>query len=167
MRSGYISGMKDPEKIKAQIARHISIDTVRGCWLWVGDSVKGGYGRTVVDGRKWLAHRAAYTAYVGSIPEGLTIDHLCVRPACCNPAHLEPVTMKENTMRGNSFSRINAEKTHCALGHPFEGENLYRYKDGRRECRTCMIVRQRAYYSANRERIIKRERARYEARKAK
>lgn len=54
--------MKDPEKIKAQIQRHVIIDEATGCWLWQGDSVKGGYGRTFVDGRKWLAHRAAFTA---------------------------------------------------------------------------------------------------------
>ncbi len=159
--------MKDADKIKARIQKHIVVDEQTGCWIWQGDKVKGGYGRTCVDGRKWLSHRASYAAHKGPIPDGLTIDHLCKREPCCNPDHLEPVTMKENTMRGNSFSRINAEKTHCALGHPFEGDNLYRYKDGRRECRTCMIVRQRAYYAANRERLIKRERARYEERKAK
>lgn len=159
--------MKDPEKIKAQIQRHVIIDEATGCWLWQGDSVKGGYGRTFVDGRKWLAHRAAFTAYKGPIPEGLTLDHLCKRQACCNPEHTEPVTMKENTMRGNSFSRINAEKTHCSRGHELAGDNLYRYNDGRRDCRQCMSIRYVAYYAANRERIIKRERARYEARKAK
>ena len=157
--------MKDPEKIKAQIQRHIIIDEVNGCWLWQGDSVKGGYGRTVVDGRKWLAHRAAFTAYKGPIPEGLTLDHLCKRPPCCNPEHLEPVTMKENTMRGRSFSRINAEKTTCKNGHPLAGDNLYLYPDGRRECRICIRNRGARRYESHGELIRIQNKARYHTKK--
>lgn len=156
----------DNTVIRERIMAHSYPEPNTGCWLWAGDHVKGGYGRTAINGRKWLAHRAAYEAFVAPIPEGLTIDHLCKQPACCNPAHLEPVTMKENTMRGNSFSRINAEKTHCKLGHELAGENLYRYKDGRRECRKCMRERSAAYYAANRDYIIQRERKRHAARRA-
>lgn len=137
-----------------------------GCWLWPGDRVKGGYGRAYFRGRKWLAHRLAHTAYRGEIPDSLTIDHLCRQPACCNPDHLEAVTMKENTMRGNSFSRVNAEKTHCKRGHEFTDDNTYRYKDGRRDCRTCMHIRYTAYYAKNKERIKQRGRDRYRSRAA-
>ena len=158
--------MKNSDQIRTRILKHIVTDEATGCWLWQGDSVTGGYGRTSVDGRKWLSHRAAYTAWVGPIPEGLTIDHLCKRPACCNPQHLEPVTMKENTMRGNSFSRINAEKTTCKNGHALAGDNLYTYKDGRRDCRMCMEARGKAYYEKNRQRILAREKARYHERRA-
>ena len=28
-------------------------------------------------------------------------------------------------------------KTHCKYGHPFSGENLYTFPDGRRACRVC------------------------------
>jgi hypothetical protein len=34
------------------------------------------------------AHRVSYEHYVGPIPKGLEIDHLCRVRHCVNPAHL-------------------------------------------------------------------------------
>ena len=47
-----------------------------------------------------MAHRFAYEEYVGPIPDGLQIDHLCRNKWCVNPEHLEPVTCRENALRG-------------------------------------------------------------------
>lgn len=73
-----------------------------GCWLWTGKKGSKGYGLVHVDakaGTQQQAHRAAYELTIGTIPEGLELDHLCrVRP-CVNPAHLEPVTRAENMRR--------------------------------------------------------------------
>ena len=77
-----------------------------GCWLWTG-GVTGGvsgpklYGVMKIKGKRAMAHRVAYELYVGEIPEGLIIDHLCRQPCCVNPDHLEPVTPSENILRGN------------------------------------------------------------------
>jgi hypothetical protein len=46
-----------------------------------------------------LAHRWAYEHFIGPIPAGLEIDHLCRVRHCVNPAHLEPVTKSENRRR--------------------------------------------------------------------
>ena len=75
-----------------------------GCWLWTA-ALKNGYGRITMMNpkRKTAAHRVSYEAFVGPIPEGLTLDHLCRVRCCVNPAHLEPVTMRENIMRGTSI----------------------------------------------------------------
>lgn len=75
-----------------------------GCWLWRGSLVQNGYGifsyYRLGQKTSKRAHRFAYEALVGPIPEGLTLDHLCRVRRCVNPAHLEPVTIGDNIRRG-------------------------------------------------------------------
>lgn len=52
-----------------------------------------------IAGHHVQAYRFAYEHFVGPIPEGLELDHLCRNPGCVNPEHLEPVTHGENTRR--------------------------------------------------------------------
>jgi hypothetical protein len=74
---------------------------------------------------------------MGAVPEGLELDHLCRVRGCVNPKHLEPVTHRENLMRGESWSAVNARKTHCPEGHPYDETNTYIDGKGRRRCREC------------------------------
>jgi hypothetical protein len=106
------------------------------CWPWLAHTDADGYGRLVVDGKNCAAHRLAYGFIVGPIPDGLTIDHLCVNPGCCNPGHMEPVTLRENILRSNSRDAANGLKTHCVNGHEFTPENTIKHKNGR-GCRQC------------------------------
>src|SRR5882672_10337222 len=109
-----------------------------GCWLWHGALQNKGYGLfhigSVLDRsrRRVLAHRLAYELYMGPIPFGLTIDHLCRVPCCVNPDHLEPVTHRENVLRGLSPQAMNAAKLHCVSGHPFDDVNTYHMRTGGR-----------------------------------
>lgn len=128
--------MNSPLPVVPRIRRYSVVDPATDCWNWKRKLTHEGYGHMTVRNKTCLAHRASYEAFVGPIPHGLTIDHLCGNPSCVNPAHLEPVTMKENLARGNSFSAVNAKKTHCNSGHPLSGTNLYLCK-GRRQCRRC------------------------------
>ena len=111
------------------------------CWPWLASRNEGGYGqfRGALGGG--MAHRFAYEAIVGPIPEGLTLDHLCRNRACVNPAHLEPVTSRVNTLRGDGLAARRARQTHCKRGHEFTPENGYVYTDPkgreRRICRAC------------------------------
>lgn len=59
-----------------------------------------GYARVTVDGKRVVAHRAAYERDVGPIPEGLEPDHLCRQRDCVRTDHLELVTHAENCRRG-------------------------------------------------------------------
>jgi hypothetical protein len=113
------------------------VDASGDCWLWTGG--RAGYmkyGALRVDGRMTYAHRVAYELFVGPIPEGLQLDHLCSVPHCVNPEHLEPVTARENVLRSRGLTAQNARKTHCKYGHPFDERNTHRFR-GRRYCRTC------------------------------
>ena len=130
-----------------------------GCWLWMGGKSDRGYGRFTPDPRRnqkrvqLQAHRYAYEYVMGTIPEGLTLDHLCEVKACVNPWHLQPVTMRENVLRGGSPSAVNSRKTHCHNNHEFTEENTVWVKTptGRgRKCRTCEQAKRRARYLATR-----------------
>lgn len=131
-----------------RLERHIRREP-SGCWIWTAHLNKDGYG-TTSDGlrsdgtfRRLSAHRLMYELLVGSVPDGLQLDHLCRVRSCCNPSHLEPVTCRENLMRGiNQVARMAAQ-THCIRGHPFDEANTYRPAKGGRACRACARIRGR------------------------
>lgn len=118
------------------IRDRVIIDPITQCWNWQRSTVKG-YGQFREAGKLFLAHRASYEAFVGPIPEGLTLDHLCRNEPCCNPAHLEPVTHQVNCQRGNQGAWQKA-KTHCPKGHEYTAANTRRHAHtGARVCREC------------------------------
>jgi len=120
--------------------------TPSGCWEWSGSRTPQGYGRLSFDGEPTYSHRLAYELFVGPIPQGLQIDHLCRNRACCNPDHLEPVSGAENLHRSAfTVASRNVRKTQCPQGHPYDDENTYVTPNGARGCRTCRRTSDLAY----------------------
>ena len=131
------------ENIKDRIERHSVQIPFSGCWIWTGADDNLGYGRIGMQGQARLAHRISYQYFVGDIPKGLELDHLCRVTSCINPNHLEPVTRKVNTDRGRCAETHKirfANMTHCKRGHEFTEENTYiavQKTRSFRNCKTC------------------------------
>ena len=125
-----------------------------GCWHWTGPITKQSYGlANLPDGERRIAHRLVYELLVGSIPDGLHLDHqchnrdadcpggvACMHRRCVNPDHMEPATPRENVRRGKTAPALNVVKEMCPQGHP------YSHVDNRgwRKCETCQAERQQA-----------------------
>lgn len=118
----------------------------QGCWLWQGHiNPQTGYGTREVRGKAWRAHRFSYVHFVGEIPDGLVLDHLCRVRHCVNPDHLEPVTPQENVARGLAGLGLHVPNVMRGCGrHGFSDGRVYEWhtKKGKRrrqwQCRVCM-----------------------------
>ncbi len=103
------------QPIESRFLSKIRKDEESGCWLWLACTGKDGYGYVRYNGRRRAAHIVSYLIFMGPIPEGLELDHLCRVRNCINPAHLEAVTRKINVLRGNG-PEVFREKV-MSIGH--------------------------------------------------
>jgi hypothetical protein len=68
-----------------------------GCWIWTAAKSTNDYGKfSVGNHRSDYAHRVSYKLFVGKIPKGLQVNHLCGVKLCVNPDHLEAGDQTEN-----------------------------------------------------------------------
>lgn len=69
-----------------------------GCWLWTGFIDLQGYAKFC----RWYgvdyAHIFSYESYIGEIPKGKQIDHICQVKHCVFYEHLRAVYPSENAM---------------------------------------------------------------------
>ena len=132
------------------------------CWEWEASIDKNGYAQFRLDSKIIGGHRWSYEHYKGAIlPEGSPLDHLCRVRHCVNPDHLEMVTFKENALRGKGPTAVNARKTHCKNGHPFDKID----SKGGRACTQCTRKWHQDYYVRNGDKVRKRSRDYHHANK--
>jgi hypothetical protein len=142
---------------RALIRAHVTLEE-RGfsspCWMWQRHIMATGYGQISIGKRRILSHRFSYEAFVGPIPNGLQVDHLCRVRACCNPSHLEPVTQRENLLRGQGIAARCARVTECPQGHRYDTANTRIRPRGGRECRPCDRARSKRWRERKKEEAL-------------
>lgn len=110
-----------------------------GCLIWTGGTDKGGYGKVWHDGRSMRAHRAAWIAAHGDVPDGLLVLHRCDNPPCFLVEHLYLGTAKQNQQdraERTGWDGVGPKvKTHCRRGHPYQGHKNSR---GHNLCLVCI-----------------------------
>ena len=75
------------------------VDEKTGCWNGKWVNRRTGYA-TIWDGKNHVSlHKYMYEKFIGKVPTGFEIDHLCRNAKCCNPEHLEAVTPFVNKQR--------------------------------------------------------------------
>lgn len=95
----------------------------RGCWEWtgaMGGPKRSRYGHFKVLGKTMVAHRFAWIARRGEIPDGMIICHHCDNPKCVNPEHLFIGTHSDNAIDSSRKGRRSRHGNHKTFGviHP-------------------------------------------------
>jgi hypothetical protein len=115
------------------------------CLEWTGKPTRDGYGQMYDGSRSLSSHVWIYQRWVGRIPQGMQIDHMCENKACQNVRHMKVKTPWENNRRGNSAAAKAARATHCPQNHEYTPENTIITAMGYRRCRECNKRHQRNY----------------------
>lgn len=106
---------EEETNLKRKISFERFFEKTEECWIWTG--AKKNYGKKLPYGsfsfrgkRNRPAHRVSYEIYIGEIPEGKIIMHICDEPPCVNPDHLKVGTYLENQRDKLSKGRCKVEK---------------------------------------------------------
>lgn len=118
---GCLKSPNDEDYRESQKERLLNLSHDEGdCRIWKNTCrQRFGYGMIQWRKKNMAAHRAAWIAWKGPIPESLCVLHKCDNPSCINPEHLFLGTQKDNIK-----DMIKKERNHngdkCVKGemHP-------------------------------------------------
>lgn len=138
---------QEPQDIISRLMDKVKI-LDNGCWLFTGSVSRNGYGWSSLFGKTVMAHRASYLLYVGDIPKGMHLHHICALKLCVNPAHLQVVAPRAHIVELSPAAPAfaNFRKTHCKYGHPFTLDNtlIFHRKGSKHEMRVCRACKRLA-----------------------
>jgi len=124
------------------------------CWNWRGANVMG-YGSIFYNGKTRRATHIAWEMERGPIPKGLFVLHECDNPSCVRVEHLSLGTQSKNMkdcFKRHPHKNVGySRKTHCIKGHELIESNVYRTKEGHRECRICKLHRMRKFHESRKK----------------
>lgn len=77
------------------------------CWEWSGGTSGSGYGKLFDGAGTASAHRVAHKAWIGPIPDGMSVLHRCDNRICIRPEHLFLGTTADNAQDMHAKGRQN------------------------------------------------------------
>ena len=113
--------------------------TVCHNWTAAGHGGKMGYAQLNCDGTLRYAHRLAWEIYIGEIPDGLSVHHMCQNPICVNPHHLMLVT------KGGHSNQHSIIRGTCVHGHPYATTPYRVDGNGYRRCIACDLEHKKRF----------------------
>lgn len=141
-----------PHADPVELAKFVDrLKVTAGCWLITINVGKSGYAQLSVfrNGKRTprLVHQLSYEWTTGQPApargSGFHLDHSCDTRNCVRPDHIRKVTTRANVTTLATMGNYN--KTHCIKGHPFDAQNTYIDKKGKRLCRECQRQRSNAW----------------------
>jgi hypothetical protein len=111
------------------------------CWAWIGKRNKQGHPRFYFNNRIGLAHRFAYEEWIGDIPVGWDLHHVCGNPWCVNPSHLKPLPHGAHTKYHAPMIQ-HPTREYCIRGHPLTPDNRMANGGKNTWCRECRRMHQ-------------------------
>jgi hypothetical protein len=137
----------------------IRYDNQTGCWNWTHYKNPKGYGTRWYNRKKEMVHRIAMHLWRGfDLKSPLLVLHHCDNPPCFNPKHLFVGTALMNSQDAKAKGRLlgqpkmDPNRTHCANGHAWIPENLYR-----NHCKICQRISTRNSRQRKKEATVKKQ----------
>lgn len=111
--------MGRPKSTLSEKERFISlVEKTNTCWLWKG-CTRGKrdhqhYGAFQRGEKLWIASRASYDIFNGTIPDNMLVLHNCDNSLCVNPEHLRLGTHQDNM---NDMKSRNRQASQSGENH--------------------------------------------------
>lgn len=140
--------MEIPARVAERAASRYVVN-VNGCYISTYSLGSHGYAQIGWQGGEGkvvgtTAHRAAYVAAYGQIPDSLTVDHLCRTRPCVNPLHLRLLTNVDNATDNGGVRLSPLVQKWCPSGHQMVQSTTQNY------CPDCKNAYRRAWRRARR-----------------